>query len=249
MYGYRGRIGLVAPSRGDTMLYEFYKVAPPGVMGVPYSCELTRLERGELERVRGAYVDGVRAMVREEVDVIYVGGTPPQLYNGLEAYGELLAHLRSLTDIPLITSVESERAALRAGGVTKATVLAPYTDQLADNFAGMLTDQGIDVVHMENLGVSAAYEISFVTDYLVYQKVLNAFRAAKVADGIHITCPRWPTLFRLAELEEVTGVQVTSSCQASIWLLLGILGVRPASGQWGSLFDKDAVAASGVQPL
>ena len=248
MYGYRGRVGLVAPSRGDVMLYEFYKVAPPGVLGVPYSCELTRLERGELERVRDKYVEGVQTMVREEVDVIYVGGTPPQLYNGLEAYEELLAHLRSLTDIPLITSVESERAALRAGGVTKAAIIAPYTDQLADNFASMVIDQGIDVVHMEHLGVSNAYEISFVSDYQVYQRGLNAFRAAKVADGVHMTCPRWPTVLKLAELEEVTGVQVTSSSQASIWLLLGILGVRPAAAQWGSLFDKDALAASGVQP-
>lgn len=244
MYGYRGRVGLVAPSRGDTMLYEFYQVAPPGVIAVPYGCELTSLVRGELERVRGAYIEGVRAMVREKVDVIYVGGTPPQLYHGLEAYDDLLAQLRSLTDIPLITSVESERAALRAGGVTKASVIAPYADQLADNFANMLKAEGVDVVHMESLGVNDAFEISFITDYHVYQRGLEAFRAAKDADGVHMTCPRWPTLFRLVELEEVTGVQVTSSSQASIWLLLGLLGLRPRSGRWGSLFERDVASAA-----
>lgn len=229
------------------MLYEFYRVAPEGVIAVPYCCELSHLVRGELDRVRKAYVQGVKKMAREKVDVIYVGGTPPQLYHGLEAYEELLAGLRALTDIPLVTSVESERAALRAGGVTKVSVLAPYTDQLADNFANMLKAEGIDVVHVETLGVTDTYEMSLLTDYYIYERGLNAFRAAKIADGVHMTCPRWPTVVRLAELEEVTGCPVTSSSQASIWLLLGILGLRPASGRWGSLFERDAIAASGLQ--
>lgn len=30
MYGWRARIGHVAPSRGDTLLYEFYKMFPEG---------------------------------------------------------------------------------------------------------------------------------------------------------------------------------------------------------------------------
>lgn len=244
MYGWRGRVGLVAPSRGDTLLYEFYKVAPEGVLAVPYSCELRDLVKGEFERVRAAYSDGVAAMAREQVDVICVGGTPPQLVHGLEAYAELLAHLRSLTDIPLVTTVESERAALRAGGVTRAAVLTPHTDELNERFGAMLQADGIDVVHMEGLGVRTAYEISLITDYHVYQRGLAAFRAARDADGLHMTCPRWPTLYRLADLEEVCGCQVTSSAQACIWQVLGILGVKPRAGRWGSLFERSAVASA-----
>ena len=32
MYGWRARIGHVAPSRGDTLVYEFYKMFPEGFM-------------------------------------------------------------------------------------------------------------------------------------------------------------------------------------------------------------------------
>jgi hypothetical protein len=32
MYGRRARIGHVAPSRGDTLVYEFYKMFPEGCM-------------------------------------------------------------------------------------------------------------------------------------------------------------------------------------------------------------------------
>ena len=32
MYGWRARIGHIAPSRGDTLVYEFYKMFPEGFM-------------------------------------------------------------------------------------------------------------------------------------------------------------------------------------------------------------------------
>ena len=32
MYGWRARIGHVAPSRGDTLVYEFYHMFPEGFM-------------------------------------------------------------------------------------------------------------------------------------------------------------------------------------------------------------------------
>ena len=32
MYGWRARIGHVAPSRGDTLVYEFYRMFPEGFM-------------------------------------------------------------------------------------------------------------------------------------------------------------------------------------------------------------------------
>lgn len=32
MYGWRARIGHLAPSRGDTLVYEFYKIFPEGFM-------------------------------------------------------------------------------------------------------------------------------------------------------------------------------------------------------------------------
>ncbi|MBI2090568.1 MAG: hypothetical protein HYT78_17795 [Deltaproteobacteria bacterium] len=35
MYGWRGRIGLIFPSRGDTFVYEFYKMLPEGFIATP----------------------------------------------------------------------------------------------------------------------------------------------------------------------------------------------------------------------
>ena len=34
MYGWRARIGFIAPSRMDSFIYEFYKIVPEGVVAV-----------------------------------------------------------------------------------------------------------------------------------------------------------------------------------------------------------------------
>ena len=59
---WRARIGLVNPSRGDVLLYEYYRAAPAGVIVVPAALNLKRLDSAELDRVVDSYVDAVRAV-------------------------------------------------------------------------------------------------------------------------------------------------------------------------------------------
>lgn len=238
MYGWRARIGLVAPSRGDTMLYEFYRVVPEGVLAVPYSCELTVLEKSEFDRVRAAYEHGVKAMTREQVDLIYVGGTPVQVSQDPEGFTKLLTGLQAMSDVPLVTSAGSELAALQrtaAGG--EAAVLTPHGEEVNAQLLAFLADGGVRVGHMRGLGVSKAYEISFLSDYDVYRETVALAKEAPAAVAAHITCPRWPTITRLAAMEEATGRPVTSSCQASLWQICSRLNIVPRPGAWGSLLD------------
>lgn len=241
MYGWRARVGLVAPSRGDVMMYEFNQVAPPGVMCTPYILNLKELVNEELQSVNQRYEEAVRALDRERVDVIYVGGTPPQIVNGLEAYSQLATRLRSLTDIPLITCMEGEVAALRGNGVTRAAVLTPHEEDLNKRFRGLLEAEGIEVVALRGIGLRPAFEISFITDYEVSRHLLSLSQdTGSDSDGVYMTCGRWPSINRLWELEEVTGKRVMSSSQTWIWSTLTRLGIRPRPGRWGSLFDVDA---------
>jgi len=241
MYGWRARVGLIAPSRGDVMMHEFNMVAPDGVMVTPYILNLKELSAEELLTTNQRYAEAVKALDRERVDVIYVGGTPPQIVNGLEAYGELATHLRSLTDIPLITCMEGEVAALKGNGVTRAAVLTPHEDELNVRFRALLEGESIKVVALRGMGLRPAYEISFITDYEVHRHLLELGQETSTeSDGIYMTCGRWPSLNRLWEVEEVMGRPVMSSSQTWIWSTLGRLGIRPRPGRWGSLFDVDA---------
>jgi maleate isomerase len=238
MYGWRGRIGLLAPSRGDTLLYEFYRVAPPGVMAVPYSCELNRLHRDELSMVRDKYAEGVTKLDREGVDVISVGGTPPQILNGWPAAQKLVAELRAMASARLVACAESEVNAVKASGARRIALITPHGDELNGRLQAVFEAEGIEVASISGLGLSNTVDIAMVSDHQVYRTVREAAdRTEGPIDAVHISCPRWPTIELLAPLEETLGVPVTSGGQAQIWASFEALRVRPGAGAWGSLFD------------
>src|SRR4051794_15584528 len=103
MYGWRGRVGLVHPSRGDTMIYEFCKVAPEGVIPVTTALGVQRLVAEQLDGVLDRYEAAVREMVYEECDVINLGGTPPVTMGGPDTEERLLARARSVASVPVFT--------------------------------------------------------------------------------------------------------------------------------------------------
>lgn len=108
MYCWRGRVGLLAPSRGDTMIYEFYRVAPDGVTVVPYILNLAEINRDTLTAANEAYEHAVLGLTTERVDLIYLGGLAPLTVLGMDRYTERAARLRSVTTTPIITAVEAE---------------------------------------------------------------------------------------------------------------------------------------------
>ena len=50
MYGWRARIGHVAPSRGDTLVYEFYKMLPEGFMMLNTTGTVRQLVDNDFEK-------------------------------------------------------------------------------------------------------------------------------------------------------------------------------------------------------
>ena len=50
MYGWRARVGHVAPSRGDTLVYEFYRMLPAGFMILNSTGTIRQLVDADLER-------------------------------------------------------------------------------------------------------------------------------------------------------------------------------------------------------
>jgi maleate isomerase len=231
---------MLAPSRGDTLLYEFYLLAPPGVMAVPYSCELNRLERGELANVREKYHEGVRKLDREDVDVISVGGTPPQILNGWAEARKLVDSLREAARAKVVACAESEVNAVKSAGGTRIALVTPHGDELNGRLRAVFEEEGVDVASISGMGLSNTVDIGKVSAHEVYRTVLDAARAAGTVDGVHISCPRWPTIELLDPLEETLGVPVTSGGQAQIWASFEALGVRPRAGRWGSLFERHA---------
>src|SRR4030095_14411522 len=76
MYGWRARIGHVAPSRGDTLVYEFYKMFPEGFMMLNTTGTVRQLVDDDFEKQLGRIEEAVQDLVDNNCDSIIFSGSP-----------------------------------------------------------------------------------------------------------------------------------------------------------------------------
>lgn len=246
MYGSRGRVGTISPARGDTSLYEFYKVVPDGVVAVPISLGVQRLTREQLSAVLDRYEQAVKDLVYEECDVILMSGTPP-VTSGVPGTEEmLLERARRHTTVPVFTGVGAEVEAIRAVGARRIAVGSPYTDDLNEKWRLYFTAKGFDVVVVEGLGIERNVELAKLPVDASYRVAQALHERCPDVDAIHLTCPRWPTIINVARLEQELGIPVTSSSQAQIYGSLSRLGVHDRITGFGSLLERLATVPAGV---
>ena len=76
MYGWRARIGHVAPSRGDTLVYEFYKMFPEGFMIMNTTGTVRQLADDDFEKQLHRIEEAVQDLVENNCDSIIFSGSP-----------------------------------------------------------------------------------------------------------------------------------------------------------------------------
>lgn len=248
MYGWRGRVGFVLPSRGDTFIYEFCKMAPEGVIPVAAALGVQRLVADQLSAIIDRYVAAARELVYEECDVICLSGTPP-ITTGLPGTEQrLLEAARALTSVPVFTGIQTEVEAMRVMGMRRVAVATPYTDELNAKFQAYFTSQGFEVVAVKGLGIERNVDISKLPIHASYRMARQVFLEHPDVDGIHLTCPRWATVVNLDRLEQDLGVPVTSSSQAHAFGAFWRLHLRQRITGFGSLLERLATIAPYTEP-
>ena len=235
MIGWRARIGHVAPSRGDTFIYEFYRILPEGFMLLNTTGTIRRLvddhlER-QLERIEEATVDVAEA----GADFIVIGGSPLFTRLGYGSDREITGKLEAKVGVPVAAGMTCEVEALRHMGLKKVVVATPYPDNLTKRVSDFLTASGFQVLKAEGLGIELNSELANQPDHAPYKIAKKVYFSAPEADGIFIPCPRWPTINIIDLLERETGKPVLSSILCVIWYALYRLHIREDIQGYGSL--------------
>ncbi len=238
MYGWRGRVGIIFPSRGDVLLYEYYKAAPEGVIVVPAALTVKQLTPEQLDRVLHGYQAAVEDMVYEECDVIVLSGSPPVTMKGYGFEQQMIDRAQAMTKARVVAHIRCEVEALQAVGARRIAIGAPYTPQLTEKFAEYFRAAGFEVAASRCLGVERNIEIAKLGEDAAYRMARDLFHAAPDVDAIHLTCPRWPTVLKLRQMEQDLGVPVTSSSQSVIYATLRRLNVREPIVGYGSLLER-----------
>src|SRR3970282_567465 len=146
MYGWRARIGHVAPSRGDTLVYEFYKMFPEGFMILNTTGTVRQLVDSDFENQLQRIEEAVQDLVDNHCDSIIFSGSPLFTRFPFCADRELGKKLSEKYGVPVAAGLTAEVEALNAMKIKKLVVGTPYPNELNERLKRHLEAAGLNVL-------------------------------------------------------------------------------------------------------
>lgn len=235
MYGWRAKIGHVAPSRGDTLVYEFYRMMPEGFMILNSTGTIRQLVDADFERQLHRIEEAAEDLVENKCDSIIIGGSPLFTKLGHGSDIEMGKKLSAKFGVPISAGITGEVEALRALGIKKLVVATPHEDSLNERMKTFLQSSGFKVLKIQGYGVRKNADLTAMDSHAAYRIAKKLYEQAPDADGIFVPCPRWPTITDVDLLERETGKPVVTSCQAYIWHALKMAKVKEPVHGYGRL--------------
>jgi maleate cis-trans isomerase len=235
MYGWRAKIGHIAPSRGDTLVYEFYRMLPEGFMILNSTGTIRQLVDADLDRQMQRIEEAAADLVENKCDAIIVGGSP--LFTKL-GYGSDVDMARKLTGkfgVPISPGITGEVEALKSLDIKKVVVATPHEESLNQRMKAFLESSGFDVLEIEGYGIRKNADLTDMDVHAAYKIAKRLYEQTPGADGIFVPCPRWPTITDVDLLEQEIGKPVVTSCQAYIWHALKMAKVKQKVTGYGRL--------------
>lgn len=245
MHGWRARIGYVCHSVvAETVPYEFYRIAPPGVTMAITTLAVKTLVAEEMARQdelsRGMIEEQAENLARRGVDLIAVTGTPI-VFSMAQGYDkELIQRLEARTKLPVITSLTAALEAFKALSARKVVVVSPHEARTDTALKGFLEGAGFEVVKMQSLNPQDPGFLDRVHSLPLlerYRAAKAAFLEAEEADVLYIPGGQLPTLDFLPQLERDMGKPVVSTVVALSWWAFQRLHIREPMKGYGQLLE------------
>ena len=237
-YGYRAKIGLIVPTTNTVNEAEWNSAVPDGVS--VHTARMILHTDTQTPAGRQALYDdlsiAVGSLAPAGVAAIAYGCTAGSLISPRHSLPD---YMRSLCDLPCVTTAAVIVDALEILGAKKIAVATPYDQRLNDHEAEFLASQGVDVIAIEGLGLGA----NGPSDYPLIHRTTRSRVEALVrsvdrdqADAIVISCTDLPTFGLIGAMEIAHGKPVVTSSQATLWATLRAAGVDDALDGLGRLF-------------
>ena len=235
MYGWRARIGHVAPSRGDTLVYEFYKIFSEGFMILNTTGTVRQLVDGDFEKQLERIEEAVQDLVENHCDSIIFSGSPLFTRLPFGSDRELGKKLSAKFGIPVAAGLTAEVEALKAMNCKKLVVGTPYPEELNDRLKRHLESSGFEVLQIAGYGVRKNADLTDLPVHASYKIAKRLYAKGRDADGVFIACPRWPTLPDVEVLEQEIKKPVVTSSLACIWYAMKLIDVKENVKGFGRL--------------
>jgi len=235
MYGWRARIGHVAPSRGDTLVYEFYKIFSEGFMILNTTGTVRQLVDGDFEKQLERIEEAVQDLVENQCDSIIFSGSPLFTRLPFGSDRQLGQKLSDKFGVPVAAGLTAEVEALKAMNCKKLVVGTPYPEELNERLKRHLEASGLEVLQIAGYGVRKNADLTDLPVHASYKIAKRLYAKAGDADGVFIACPRWPTLPDVELLEQEIKKPVVTSSLACIWYAMKLIDVKENVRGFGRL--------------
>jgi maleate isomerase len=232
---WRARIGLVYPGDG-TLDHEFWQLVPAGV-----TVHITRFEvrPGDVDLelvIAQAESEDIEIAAKKltiiQPDAIAYACTSKSFIRGVGSDLEIISRIEEATGIPATTTSTASVKALKALGVKKVAVAAPYIEEINVRLRTFLEGNGFEVTALKGMHAKqGVFMIGSEASYRLAKEVNNP-----QADGVFISCTTLRTLEVLEALEQDLGKPVVTANQATMWESLRLAGVHPRLEGVGRLY-------------
>jgi maleate cis-trans isomerase len=230
------KIGALKPlSVIDLSAYEFYRLAPPGVMLVMIGVGLEKFSKGDVERVFApvdAYVD---QLMERGCDLIMQSGVPLPLLIGIDAHDRLIERLSRRSGKPATSSILGVVAAAKRLGLRRIVVANKWSEPMNRTLGEFFARGGTEIVGVASeVLVPEQFQKIKHDDHMVlaYELGKSALTRHPDADGLYIGGGSWLSEPVCQALEREFGKPAISNPSAMVWDTLSRLGQwAPIPGQ------------------
>jgi len=247
MYGWKGRIGLLIPSRNTTMEPEFHRMNLDGVTVHAARMDFKEASPASLSMMEREIYRAAMRVKAVNPDVIVVGCTSGSFIKGFGYDQKLIRKIKSLTKTEAVATSTAVIGALKFLKIMKVAVATPYTDVVNEIEKKFIEAHGIRVTRIKGLGYSKPIRVyplasrpvsgmGLLDPFVAYKLALDV--DTKDADALFISCTNLRTIEIIESLEKNIGKPVVTSNQATFGLALKMMGIRERISGFGSLLEE-----------
>ena len=219
----------------DLSAYEFYRLAPPGVMLIMIGAGLGKFTKDDVERVF-APIDGyMDQLVERGADLVMQSGVPLPLLIGVEAHDRLIERMAKRSGKPATSSVLGVVAAAKRLGLRRIAVASKWSEPMIRTLGEFFARGGTTIVGAASEVLAPAQFQKIAHDdhmALAYELGRTALTRYPDADGLYIGGGSWLSEPVCQALEREFGKPAISNPSAMVWDTLTRLGRwAPIPGQ------------------
>ena len=172
----------------------------------------------------------------EPLDALYYACTGASIVIG-DAAVEAAVHAAK-PDVPVVTPSAAARAAFRALGVRRISILTPYLEETSVPIAAYFKAWGYDVANLTCFGLDDDRVMARVKTAAIVAAACETL--APDAEALFISCTALRAAEVAAEIEGRIGRPVVTSNQAGAWLTLRRAGLEHPVEGYGRLLRLPA---------